>query len=114
MLTIGIVLGLFFARKFFMSFKVMPAGVMTALRYGVLGRMLTLVRLLSISIQRSLECFKSTHKVRVIHFHGNTFLLSGIGIHFVIVMLIFTLFWSSKLTGFKLIHIIESCFNPIH
>ena len=75
MLTVGITLGLFFARKFIMTFKVMPAGVMTALRYAVFGRMLTLVCLLSISIQRSLECFKSTHKLRVIGFHRNTFLL---------------------------------------
>ena len=34
MLAVGMVLGLFFARKFFMSFKVMPAGVMTVLRYS--------------------------------------------------------------------------------
>jgi hypothetical protein len=62
MLTVGIVLGLFFARKFFMSFKVMPAGVMTALRYVVFGRLLTLVCLLSISIQSSLGCSKGTYK----------------------------------------------------
>lgn len=34
MLTVGITLGLFFARKFLMSFKVMPAGIMTVLRYA--------------------------------------------------------------------------------
>ena len=69
MLTVGIVLGLFFARKFLMSFKVMPAGVMTALRYAVLGRMLILVCLLSISIRRTLVCSENMRKGRAIGFH---------------------------------------------
>ena len=69
MLTVGIVLGLFFARKFLMSFKVMPAGVMTALRYAVFWKMLILVCLLSISIRRTLVCSKNTGEGSAIGFH---------------------------------------------
>jgi hypothetical protein len=37
MLAVGVILGVFFGRKFLMGFKIMPAGLMTALRYVVFG-----------------------------------------------------------------------------
>jgi uncharacterized membrane protein (UPF0136 family) len=37
MLAVGVILGVFFGRKFLMGFKIMPAGLMTALRYVAFG-----------------------------------------------------------------------------
>lgn len=36
MLAVGVILGLFFVRRFLESYKVMPAGLMSVLRYVIL------------------------------------------------------------------------------
>jgi hypothetical protein len=37
MFGVGVLLGLFFGVRFFKSFKIMPGGVMTVLRYEIRG-----------------------------------------------------------------------------